>query len=205
MKLKLSILTTAIALCLPACMTAARRPDPLKSLAIDECADARRSSSEFNAQKNYQLLRLECEQILILDEGWQKIENVRFQKHRRMTYLDEQEQFDDEAWFLITERIREEYYPGYLSPKDEIARADLLNERQNKMTGDESIRREYTPRLLPASPYLMSHKELGWASEAADRLYHEHKGNKRLHRKLAIISVIITKERQKKDPFLNRY
>ena len=205
MKLKLSILTVVIALCLPACMTAARRPDPLKTLAIDECADARRSSSEFNAKKSYQLLRLECEQILSMDDGYQKIENNRFKKRSRQTYLDEQEQFDDEAWFLVTERIREEYYPRYLSPEDEIARANLLNEGQNKMIGDESVRREYTPRLLPASPYLMTHQELAWASEAADRLYHEHKDNKRPQRKLAIISVIITKERQKKDPFLNRY
>lgn len=199
-----NFLMVTIALCLSGCITSPPRPNPLKTLAIDECADARQSGSAFNARKSYQLVRYECEQILALDEAYRKIDNKKFRKKGRLTYFDEQEYFDEEAWFLVTERIRKNYYPTRLSPEEEVVRANLLNEKQNTIQ-DKSILRQYDPRLLPVSPYLMNFRELGWAGEAACDLIYENRGNKNLYSSLSVISVIITKERQKKDVFLNRY
>lgn len=200
----LSILMVSIALCLPGCATAPSKTNPLKTLAIDECADARQSGSAFNSRKSYQLVRYECEQILALDEAYRKIDNKRFRKKARLTYFEEQEYFNEEAWFLVTEHIRKNYYPAYLSPEEEVVRASLLNEQQNTIE-DKSVLRQYEPRLLPVSPYLMSFRELGWAGEAVSDLIYENRGNKNLHSNLTVISVIIMKERQKKDVFLNRY
>lgn len=200
----LKILMVTIVLWLPGCATAPPKPNPLKTLAIDACADARQSESAFNARKSHQLVRYECEQILALDESYCKIDNKKFRKKARLTYFEEQEYFDEETWFLVTERIRKNYYPTYLSPEEEVVRASLLNEQQNTIE-DKSILRQYDPRLLPVSPYLMNYRELGWAGEVVSDLIYENRGNKNLHGNLAVISVIITKERQKKDVFLNRY
>ncbi len=204
MKRALNILMVSIALWLSGCATAPPKPNPLKTLAIDECADARQSGSVFNARKSYQLVRYECEQILALDESYRKIDNKKFGKKGRLTYFDEQEYFDEETWFLVTERIRKNYYPTYLSPEEEVVRASLLNQQQNTIK-DKSVLRQYDPHLLPVSPYLMNYRDLGWAGEAASDLIYENRGGKILHSNLTIISVIITKERQKKDVFLNRY
>lgn len=204
MKRVLNILMVSIALWLSACATVPSKPNPLKTLAIDECADARQSGSAFNSRKSYQLIRYECEQILALDESYRKIDNKKFKKKTRLTYFEEQEYFDEETWLLVTERIRKNYYPSYLSPEEEVVRANVLNEKQNTIE-DKSILRQYDPRLLPVSPYLMNFRELGWAGEAASDLIYENRGNKNLYSSLSVISVIITKERQKKDVFLNRY
>ena len=200
----LKILMVTIALWLPGCATAPSKPNPLKTLAIDECVGARQSGVAFNARKSYQLVRYECEQILALDESYRKIDNKKFRKKARLTYFDEQEYFDEETWLLVTERIRKNYYPSYLSPEEEVVRANVLNEKQNTIQ-DKSILRRYDPRLLPVSPYLMNFRELGWAGEAASDLIYENRGNKNLYSSLSVISVIITKERQKKDVLLNRY
>ena len=181
------------------------KQDPLKKLAIEECADVRQSSSEFNRHKSARLVRYECGQLITLDESYRKIENRRFVKSRRQTYGNEQEYFDDQTWFLVIERIRQIYYPSLLPPEEEITRADQLNDVEFKNNIDKSLLRVVEPRLLSVSPYLMTFKELDWADEAADKIAFENKGNKRLRAQLSIISRIIHQERQKKDPFKNRY
>jgi hypothetical protein len=192
-----------LALGLSACVTP-EKPNPLHRLAVDECAESRQSSTKFNAQKSHQLIRKECEKILLLDEDYLRINNKNFRRREQVHYSDEQEYFDEEAWFLVTERIREHYYPRHLAPEDEVARARLLNEEQNKLE-DKSIQREYEPRLMPISPYHMNYLELRWAGEATNELLYENRANKDLRRKLSVISVIITKKGIKKDVFLNRH
>ena len=185
----------------------ATRPkqDPLKRLAIEECAEVRQSSSEFNLRKSARLVRYECEQLITLDEGYRKIENIRFVKSRRQTYGNEQEYFDDQAWLLVIERIRQIYYPSLLPPEEEIVRAGQLNAVEFKENTDKSLLRIVEPRLLPVSPYLMNFRELGWANEVVDKLIFENRGNKRLQAQLSTISRIIYLERRKKDAFSNRY
>lgn len=104
------------AILIPACANINRDGDLLEYLSIEECVDTRGNSSGFNRGKSHELLRSECEQLQALDENHQKIVNKRFRKSRKVTYPDNQEYFDEGAWYLLTERIRETYYPKYLSP-----------------------------------------------------------------------------------------
>ncbi len=198
-----NVLMVLLALWLSGCVTAPG-PDFIKILTIDECAGERQSGSAFNARKSQQLIRHECEQTLMLDSPYRKIENKKFQKNRRLTYSDEQEYFDEQAWSLVIGYIREKYYPAYLSPEKEVVRANRLNEEQ-KTIKDKSIWRDYQPRLLKVSPYLMNHSELEQAGEAVSSLIYENRENKDLHGSLSVIDVIILKEKQKKDIYLNRY
>jgi len=169
-----------------------------KSQMINKCANLRRTGVEFNSRKSYQLVYLECEQILSLDESFRRLDDARFIKSQFATYLGEQEDFDAEAWFMVTEIIRKKYYPDYLDPESEIARANSLNEQQNKNIEDKSILRHWAPRLLAVSPYLMNGNDLGWAGNAVDRLSYENRNNKELSAKYAVISAIIVKQKQKK-------
>jgi hypothetical protein len=192
-----------IALNLQACAPSYNNQDTLRELAVAECADARRDSSAFNRRKSAQLVQHECEQSLLLDRNYQRIENKKFHAHPRLTYNDEQEYFDDEAWSLVTERIRETHYPHYLPPEQEVALANQKNAQQ-AMLSDRSLWREYTPRLLPVSPYVMNHRELAWATETIDQLIYQFRMDEKMKGKLSAISVIVFNERHKKDPFLYR-
>lgn len=189
------------AILISACTNINRDRDVLEYLSIEECVDKRGNSSGFNKDKSHELLRIECEQLQANDENHQKIANKRFRKNRKVTYPDEQEYFDEGAWYLVTERIRETYYPKYLSPAQEVEKANRLNEQQARLE-DKSVQRVYEPRLLPVSPYLMSYRELEMAHEAVSGLIHENLDNKKLHRSLSAISVILIKERTKKERFL---
>ncbi|MBF6650731.1 hypothetical protein [Methylobacter sp. BlB1] len=193
----------ALALGLQACVPYYNTQDTLKTLAVAECADARRDSSAFNRRKSTQLVQQECEQFLLLDRDYQRSQNKKFHAHPRLTYNDEQAYFDDEAWSLVIERLRETHYPHYLPPEQEVALAHQKNTQQAALE-DRSLRRDYTPRLLPVSPYLMNYRELGWATEAIDRLIYKFRADEKIRGKLAAISVIVINERQKKDPFLYR-
>ncbi|MDO9141811.1 MAG: hypothetical protein U1E09_00335 [Methylococcales bacterium] len=178
---------------LSACATNDRNHELLMSLAVNECAESRQNSSKFNQGKSYQLIKGECEQLQVLDENYQRITNKRFSKNSRLTYPEDQEYFDEETWFLVTERIRETYYPQYLPPNEEVERAHFFNEKQ-RFLDDESVRRAYEPRLLPVSPYLMNKKELEKAHEAISDLIYENRDDKKLHRLLSVLSVIVAKE-----------
>lgn len=196
MKIAFALLTLAILI--SACTNINRDRDLLEYLSIEECVDKRGNSSDFNKDKSHELLRNECEQLKALDEHHQKIVNKRFRKSRKVTYPDKQEYFDEGAWYLVTERIRETYYSKYLSPEQEVERATYLNEQQSRLE-DKSVQRVYEPRLLPVSPYLMSYRELGMAYEAVSGLIQENFDNKKLHRSLNALSVIVIKERSKKN------
>jgi len=186
------------AILISACTNINRDRDLLEYLSIEECVDKRGNSSGFNKDKSHELLRNECEQLQAFDENHQKIVNKRFRKNRKVTYPDKQEYFDEGAWYLVTERIRETYYPKYLSPEQEVERANRLNEQQARLE-DKSVQRIYEPRLLPVSPYLMSYRELGMAYEAVSGLIQENLDNKNLHRSLNALSVIVINERSKKN------
>ena len=198
MKLALALIQ---AILISACTNINRDRDVLEYLSIEECVDQRANSSDFNKNKSHELLRLDCEQLQALVENHQKIATKRFRKNRKVTYPDEQEYFDEGAWYLVTERIRETYYPKYLSPVQEVEKASLLNEQQTHLE-DKSVQRVYEPRLLPVSPYLMSYRELELAHEAVSGLIHENIDNKKLHRSLSAINVILIKERTRKERFL---
>jgi hypothetical protein len=189
------------AMLIPACANINRDRDLLEYLSIEECIDKRGNSSGFNKDKSHELLQNECEQLQALDENHQKIANKRFRKNRKVTYPDKQEYFDESAWYLVTERIRESYYPKFLSPEQEIERANRLNEQQARLE-DKSVQRVYEPRLLPVSPYLMSYRELEMALDVVSGLMQENLDNKKLHRSLSAINIILIKERTQKERFL---
>jgi hypothetical protein len=193
----------ALALGLQACVPYYNSQATLEALAVAECADARRDSSAFNRRKSVQLVQQECEQFLLLDRDYQRSQNKKFHAHPRLTYNDEQAYVDDEAWSLVTERIRETHYPHYLPPEQEVALANQKNAQQAALE-DRSLRRDYAPRLLPVSPYLMNYRELAWSMDALDRLRYQYRADQKMRGKLAAISVIVENERQKKDPFLYR-
>jgi hypothetical protein len=196
-------LMAVIALGLQACSPSYNYQTTLKALAVTECADARRDSSEFNRRKSAQLVQQECEQLVLLDKDYQRSQNKKFYAHPRLTYNDEQEYFDDEAWSLVIERIRETHYPHYQPPEQEVALANQKNAQQTTLK-DRSLLREYSPRLLPVSPYLMNYRELEWSMDALDQLIYKFRADEKMRGKLSAISVIVVNERQKKDPFLYR-
>ena len=170
----------------------------LKYLALAECADERASKSAFNRSKSHTLLIKECEQMQFMDERYQSLASRKFRRNRRLTYRQDQEYFNEQSWFLVTERMRELYYPDYLDPESEIARADLLNEQQAKRE-DRSIQRHYEPRLMPASPYGMSYRELDRAGIVIERLIHENWKNTALRRSLSSIGIIVLNEKSKRQ------
>ncbi len=172
--------------------------DPRRKLEIEKCASVRQTSSEFNAHKSAKLIWYECKQLLALDESYQKLENPRFVKNRRQTYGDQQEYFDDQAWFLVIERMRKIYYPSLLSPEEEVARADQLNVAEFKKNFDKSLLRIREPRLLPVSPYLLNGRELRWARDVVSDLIYENQENKRIQVQFNTISRVIYLESLKK-------
>ncbi|MBS3965584.1 MAG: hypothetical protein KGZ80_14050 [Methylomonas sp.] len=199
--MKFAFVIIMLAMLITACTNTNRDLDLQEYLSIEECVDKRGNSSVFNKDKSHELLRNECEQLQALDENHQKIANKRFRKSRKVTYPDEQEYFDEGAWYLVSERIRETYYPKYLSPAQEVEKANRLNEQQIRLE-DKSVQRVYEPRLLPVSPYLMSYRELEMAHEVVSDLIQENLDNKKLYRSLSAISVILIKERTQKERFL---
>jgi len=173
------------------------KDNPVQKLEIDRCVPIRQSSSEFNARKSDRLIWYECKQLLALDENYQKLENPRFVKNRRQTYGDRQEYFDDEAWFLVLERMRKIYYPSLLSPEEEVARADQLNVAEFKKNFDKSLLRIREPRLLPVSPYLLNGRELRWTRDVVSDLIYENRENNCIQAQLSTISRIIYLDRLK--------
>ena len=197
------IILTVIAISLSGCITAPPRKNPLKTLMIDECAEQRRSGSGFNSRKSHQLVRQECEQILTLNEEYRRIDDRHFRKTPSMTAFEDQEDFDAETWFLITEAMRKNYYPDYLEPEQEVIRANVLAEQQAKTITDPSLLRDWEPRLLPVSPYLMNYKKLTMAQDIVSDLIYQHRGDG-FFTKLKVISTILVTESQKKDPYRYR-
>ena len=184
------------------CATIAKE-DLRWKLEIEKCASVRQTSSEFNANKSAKLIWYECKQLLALDESYQKLENPRSVKSRRRTFGGQQEYFDDQAWFLVIERMRKIYYPSLLSPEEEIARADQLNAAEYMENFDKSVLRIREPQLLPVSPYLLNGRELRWAGDVVSDLIYENRENKRIRAQLSFISRIIYLESLKKIPFAN--
>lgn len=172
--------------------------DLLRSQLVDRCANLRRTAGVFNSRKSSQLVHYECKQILSLDAEYRRLGDPNFRKSPFVTYFDQQDDFDAEAWFMITEIIRKYNYPDYLDPESEVVKANSLNAQQIR-DGDESTLRHWEPRLLAVSPYLMSGKQLEWAGNAADALAYEFRGNKDTYAKFMNISAIIVKERAKKE------
>lgn len=183
---------------LSACSIDRTNQDRLRLLSIEECAEKRADNSAFAGDKSYQLIRKECEQMLVFDEDYQRISNRRYSKSAKLIYPENQKYFNENTWRLVTDRIRERYYPKYLSPEDEVARAMALNEEQSQ-TEDKSVLRVYEPRLLPVSPYLMNLKELEMANESISDLIFENRDNKRLKGPLAVLRTIVIEERTKKE------
>ena len=175
------------------------KEDLIQKVEIEKCVSIRRTSSEFNASKSAWLIWYECKQLLALDENYQKLVNPYFLKSRRQTYGNQQEYFDDQAWFLVIERIRKIYYPSLLSPEEEISRADQLNAAEYREDSDKSLIRRREPRLLPVSPYLLNGRELRWARVAVSDLIYENRENNRSQAQLSTIGRIIYLES------INRY
>ena len=167
------------------------KEDPEQKLAIERCVSVRQTSSEFNARKTAKLIWYECKQLMALDENYQKLENPRSVKSRQRTYGDQQEYFDDQAWFLVIERMRKIYYPSLLSPEEEIARTDQLNATEYKENTDKSLLRIREPRLLPVSPYLLNGRELRWARDIVSDLIYENRENNLVQAQLSTIGRII--------------
>ena len=186
------------------CITHLPKQSSLKALMIDECADERRSGTGFNSRKSYELVREECGQIMARNERFRKIDDRHFKKSQNTTSYSEQEDFDAETWFLITEVMRKKYYPDFLEPEQEVVRAKVLWEQQEKTIEDKSIWREWAPRLLPVSPYWMRYNQIGMANEAIDDLIYQEKSDNMVS-KLRVIRTILTKEGQKKDPYRRHY
>ena len=132
---------------LSSCIVVPPNPNPLKLLMIDECADAHHSGTGFNSRKSYQLVRYECAQNLGLNEEFQKINDIKFRKNPRMTDFNEQEDFDAETWFLITEVVRKKYYPDYLEPEQEVIRASALAEQQKTRQSWRRLKIDHPYRL----------------------------------------------------------
>ena len=126
------ILLAVIALSQSGCITAPPRNNPLKALMIDECAEQRRSGTGFNSRKSYQLVRHECGQILTLNKEYRMIDDRNFRKTASMTYFNEEEDFDAETWSMITEVMREKYYPDYLEPEQEVIRRQCIKRAASK-------------------------------------------------------------------------
>lgn len=97
----------------------------IRTLVIEECAERRADSLSFNSKKSHDLLIKECEQLLFLNEDYQKFSNKRWIKSRNYTYDKEQEYFDEEVWASITDKIRKKR--GYQNPETEILAAKTLN------------------------------------------------------------------------------
>lgn len=195
----LTVLVMGVGLC--GCASTSKtqiEPSLLQSRMVDSCTDMRRSANGFNSRKSPRLVYYECKQILSLDEEYRRLGDLNFRKSPFVTYFDQQEDFDAEAWFMITEIIRKYNYLDYLDPESEVARASFLNAQQ-KSVEDESVLRHMEPRLLAVSPYLMSNKQLEWAGNAADALAHEFKNDKDTYAKLMNINAIIVKERSKRE------
>ena len=203
-KLITLFILTALVIALSGCTTAPPRKNPLKTLMIDECAEQRRSGTGFNARKSYQLVWYECQQLMVLNTDYRKIDDRHYRKNPNITGFEEQEDFDAETWFFITEVMRKKYYPDYLEPEQEVIRARVLEEQQGKTITDKSLLRDWQPRLLPVSPYLMSHKQLGLAQDAVSDLIHEKRGDE-FFTKLMVIDRIMVNEGIKKDPYRRHY
>ena len=183
---------------LSACSINHTNQDRLRLLSIEECSEKRAGNSAFSGDKSYQLIRKECEQMLVFDEDYQRMSNRRYSKSAKLTYPENQKYFNENTWRLVTDRIRERYYPKYLSPEDEVARAMALNEKQSQIE-DKSVMRVYEPRLLPVSPYLMNLRQLEMANESISDLIYENRDNKQLHGSLAVLRTIVIEERTKKE------
>ena len=183
---------------LSACSIDRTNQDRLRLLSIEECAEKRAGNSAFSGDKSYQLIRKECEQMLVFDEDYQRMSNRRYSKSAKLTYPENQKYFNENSWRLVTDRIRERYYPKHLSPEDEIARAKALNEKQSQIE-DKSVLRVYEPHILPVSPYLMNLKELEMANESISDLIYENRDNRQLHGSLAVLRTIVIEERTKKE------
>ena len=105
---------------------------------------------------------------------------------------------------IMVRDMREKYYPDYLEPEQEVIRANVLNEQQAKTITDPSLLREWEPRLLPVSPYLMHYNNLRMAQEIVSDLIYQHREDE-FFTKLKVISTILVTESQKKDPYTYRY
>lgn len=194
------IIWPTIALLLSGCITAPPKNNPLKTLMIDECAEQRRLGVGFNSRKSYQLAWHECKQMMSVNEEYRKIDDQRYRKNPNVTSFEEQEDFDAETWYLITEVMRKKNYPDRLEPEEEVIRAKVLNEQQAKTITDNSLMRDWEPRLVPVSPYLMHYNQLGLAQDAISDLIGQKRGEE-FFTKLRVISTIIVSEKQKKDPY----
>lgn len=183
---------------LSACSIDRTNQDRLRLLSIEECAEKRGGISAFAGGKSYQFIRKECEQMLVFDENYQRMSNRKYSKSAKLTYPENQKYFNENTWRLVTDRIREKYYPKCLSPEDEIARAKALNEKQSQIE-DKSVLRVYEPHILPVSPYLMNLKELEMANESISDLIYENRDNRQLHGSLAVLRTIVIEERTKKE------
>ncbi|MEQ1531026.1 MAG: hypothetical protein HOO92_10955 [Methylococcaceae bacterium] len=200
-KYKMIAVAVSVMIFCSSCYTRVKE-NPLKSLTVNECVENRRNSSVFNSKKSTTLLDFECQQILMLDTRYRRFDELNFRVGNRQTAVEDQEYFDDEAWLLITEWIRKEYYEDLLSPEEEVNRAKFLNDSQNK-NGDQSVLREYEPRLLPVSPYLMNYSYLEKADLGIEDMWRKYRDDKTMHRKLSVIMEIVSKEKQRKDIFNN--
>lgn len=200
--IKMPVLLGVMLIFTAGCATIAKE-DRGQKLAIERCVSVRQASSEFNARKSARLIWYECKQLMALDENYQKLENPRSVKSRRRTYGDQQEYFDDQAWFLVIERMRNIYYTSLLSPEEEIALADQLNAAEFKENSDKSLLRIREPRLMPVSPYLLNGREFRWARDVVSNLIYEYRGNKHIQAQLSAISRLIYLESLKKVLFTN--
>lgn len=183
---------------LPACTLDQTNRERLRLLSIEECAEQSAGNGPFAGAKSPQLIRKECEQTLAWDQEYQRILHRKSSQHTKLTAPGEQQYFDENAWRLVTERIRERDYPTVLSPEEEVARAAALNATQSQPE-DNSAARVYEPRLLPVSPYLMGKKDLERADAVISDLIQEHFADKKVHRALAVLRTIVVEERRKKD------
>jgi hypothetical protein len=189
---------------LPGCALAPKEIDPMETMMLNECINQRRSATLFNLKKSYKLVSYECKQLFELDVGFRKIGNKNFVESRHKIYFHEQQDFDAEAWYMITEVLRKKYYPDYLEPEKEIIRTEEMMDDQIKNNNDRSIWRELEPRLLPVSPYLMSYSQLEKAKDVLSDLSYEHRDD-RYSNKFGTILRVICEQQYLNDPSQRRY
>lgn len=179
------------------CVTVPPKINPLKKLMIEECAEERKSN-KFNSMKSYQLIFYECQQIMNANSDFKNIDNNFIGLSIKNDHnKEDEEDFDSETWFLITEVIRKNYYPFYLEPEKEVARSKIIIKHQENKDIEKSLVRSWEPRLLPVSPYLMNYNQLVMALEAIDFLI-DKKELDGYKIRFLVIKRIITNEMWKK-------
>uniref|UniRef100_UPI0032673F36 hypothetical protein n=1 Tax=Methylomonas sp. AM2-LC TaxID=3153301 RepID=UPI0032673F36 len=174
------------------------KKDVIKSLTIDECVHQKKIESASAIQKSEIELRIDCDKELAVNSDYQRSRSGQFKKIETITYDVDQEYYDQSTWDQLIEKLRQKYYPSLGTPTQEIAKSIELRRIQEGVE-DKSADRLYTPKILPASPYLMSYVELKKAEEVVWMMYWEKPKDSDERGSIMVIKNIIESEIFKKE------